>query len=255
MNMITRIALALLLCIGIVAPAAAQGSCVSPPAMTKSTTFIGHNWSMRNGIAWNSQTPYAACLGDGYARFELRDTPYDHGANDASKKRRAEIGTNVAWQNGVEYWFAYSIKAVAVGGNQTKMGDTQNQFQSTDGSSPAFSNRLQYCSGGPMCLVQTTRLTGGSTIKRGSGVFTLGAWHDVVDRIKFDPAGNGLVQTWLDGKLITNWSGAFGGSSGLRIGAYGQPLGGMVLVWEYKNISPFPSTASLYGRVLSPPPL
>ena len=216
----------------------------------------GHKWSHRNGLVWNTKVPYAVMLKSNALRFELHDTPSDRGPNDADFKRRAEIGTNVSWPTGRDIWFAYSVKTTITGGDITKLGNTQNQFQSTDGSSPAFSNRLQYCgaaSPSKACLVQTTRLTGGSTKTVGKGAYSLGVWHDVVDRVHFSAGGDGFVQTWLDGKLITDWHGAFGGSDGLRLGIYGAPLGGMSIVQEFKNISAFPSTTSLASRVTNPP--
>ena len=222
----------------------------------KSFNWLGRSWTNRNGMVWNTHVPYAVRLATGAIRFELHDTPSDRGPNDADFKRRAEIGTSVAWPNGKDIWFAFSVKDVITGGDLTKVGQTLNQFQSTDGSSPAFANRLQYCgdaSPSKICLVQTTRLTGGSTKTVGKGAYSLGQWHDVVNHIRFSSSGNGIVETWLDGKLITRWTGSFGGSDGLRLGNYGAPLGGMTQVREYKNISPFPSTNDLSARVSNPP--
>lgn len=211
---------------------------------------------MANGHAWNDQSMDTVCLGSGYAKFVLKDSPYYRGPNDDDHKRRAEIGTPVAWPMDQDIWFAFSVRDTITGGDITQLGQTLNQFQSTDGSSPAFANRIQYCgdaSPSKVCLVQTTRLTGGSTKTVGKGAYSLGEWHDVVNRIRFSASGNGVVETWLDGKLITSWTGAFGGSDGLRIGDYGAPLGGMTHVQEYKNISAFPSTTSLFYRVTNPP--
>lgn len=222
----------------------------------KSFNWLGRTWTNRNGMVWNTKVPYAVRLASGAIRFELHDTPNDRGPNDADFKRRAEIGTSVAWPNGKDIWFAFSVKDVITGGDLTKLGQTVNQFQSTDGSSPAFANRLQYCgdaSPSKVCLVQTTRLTGGSTKTVGKGAYSLGEWHDVVNHVRFSSTGNGIVETWLDGKLITRWTGSFGGSDGLRLGDYGAPLAGMTHVREYKNISAFPSTTDLSGRVANPP--
>lgn len=228
----------------------------SPPpigadGLANSFTALGHKWSERNGMAWNTACPYAVGIAGDRLRFELHDTPNDRGPNDPDHKRRCEIGTNVAWPN-TGFWFAYSVKTQIIGGDITDLGNTQNQFQSTDGSSPAYANRMQYDSGSPskVSLVQTARPTGGSSKEVGKGVYTLDEWHDVVNYIDF---AAGVAKTWLDGELITDFKGTFGGSDGLRLGIYGAPLGGMKIVQEYANVSAFPSAADLSGRVSNPP--
>ncbi|HEX8841586.1 MAG TPA: heparin lyase I family protein [Sphingomicrobium sp.] len=214
---------------------------------------------MANGTAWNSKTPYAVCLGttSDYVRFELRDTTNDHGANDASFKRRAEIGTNANYMNGTTYWMAYSVKAHVNGLNKS-LGNTFDQFQDPLGSSPSISHRLVYC-GGQACLLTTTRFdedgAGGATVNRGQVPFTLDTPHDIV--VQFQMGANGFEKTYLDGKLVSQYSGPIGtkvgDNYGLRIGTYGAPLSGMSIVQEYKNIAPFPSTASLSSRLTSSP--
>ena len=234
-------------------PEPPSGSFAPPPLgsdglANKYFEWDGRQWSNRNGMVWNDRVPYAVGLADGRLRFELHDTVNDRGPNDPDHKRRCEIGTNVNWPDD-GFWFAFSVKTDIIGGDLTDLGNTLNQFQSTDGSSPAFANRLQYIDG-KVYMVQTARPTGGSSKTIGKGLFELGVPHDVVNYINFR---DGVAKTWLDGKLITDWRGAFGGSDGLRLGSYGAPLGGMKIVQEYANISAFPSAASLEGRIANPP--
>jgi len=212
---------------------------------------------MANGRAWNTVTPHAVCLGTNsdYARFELRDSTYDHGPNDPSLKRRAEIGNNAGYRNGVTYWMAYRVRAHVEGLNRSP-GNTMDQFQDPLGSSPSISHRLVYCTSSPSlaCLRTTTRYdedgAGGATISRGEAPFALDMPHDIV--VQFQMGANGFEKTWLDGQLVSQYSGPIGTTMsdgyGLRIGTYGQPLSGMSIVQEYKNIAPFPSTTNLAAR-------
>ena len=234
-------------------------SCQTPAAGSTGVTWLGKKWKMANGRAWNNNTPYAVCLGStsDYVRFELRDTSYDHGANDPSTKRRAEIGVDPGYVNGVTYWMAYSIKS-HVNGLNKNLGNTMDQFQDPLGSKPSISHRLVYC-GGQACLLTTTRYdedgSGGLTVDRGQVPFALDTAHDIV--VQFQMGANGFEKTWLDGKLVSQYTGPIGTTKGdgygLRIGTYGAPITGMSIVQEYKNLAPLASTASLASRVTGAP--
>ncbi|HEX8840753.1 MAG TPA: hypothetical protein VF757_00490, partial [Sphingomicrobium sp.] len=162
----------------------------------------GRKWSMRNGRAWNVVTPYAVCFGttDDYVRFELRDSQFDHGANDETLKRRAEIGNNAGYRNGVTYWMAFSVRTHVDGLNKS-LGNTMDQFQDPLGSSPSISHRLVYCTTSPSlaCLRTTTRYDedgqGGATVNRGQVPFALDVPHDIV--VQFQMGANGFERTWL----------------------------------------------------------
>lgn len=241
--------------------AAAAYPCATPAVGSKSVTWNGRKYKMANGRAWNSQTPYAVCLGSSndYVRFELRDTSNDHGPNDASSKRRAELGTQAGYKNGVTYWVAYSTKA-HVNGLNKNLGQTMDQFQDPEGSSPSISHRLVNCSSpGGACMNTTTRYnqdgSGGKTVSRGQVPFALDVPHDIV--MQFQMGSNGFQKTWLDGKLVSDYKGPIGSSRqdgyDLRFGTYGAPISGMSIVQEYKNFSAFGSTASLSNRITSRP--
>ena len=245
----------------LVTASAAAYPCTTPASGSTSVSWLGKKFKMANGRAWNGATPYAVCLGSSndYARFELRDTSNDHGPNDASTKRRAEIGNNADYRNGVTYWMAYSVR-VHVDGLNKSLGNTMDQFQDPEGSSPSISHRLVNCSSpGGACLNTTTRYNqdgaGGKTVSRGQVPFALDTTHDLV--MQFQMGKNGFQKTWLDGKLVSDYQGPIGSavkdSYGLRIGTYGAPLSGMTIVQEYRNIAPFPSTASLDKRIASKP--
>ena len=243
----------------VTASSAAAYPCSSPAVGSKSVQWNGKKFKMANGRAWNSATGYAVCLGSNndYVRFELRDTSNDHGPNDASTKRRAEIGNDAGYKNGVTYWMAYSIKSTVNGLNKN-LGNTMDQFQDPEGSSPSISHRLVNCSSGA-CLNTTTRYNqdgaGGKTVSRGQVPFSLGVTHDLV--MEFQMGKNGFQKTYLDGKLVSEYHGPIGSSVqdgyGLRLGTYGAPLTGMSIIQEYKNIAPFPSTSSLNGRLSNAP--
>ena len=258
--MILRILLALAAFLAV--PAFAQTPCAPPAAASNGLVpqqghqWNGRSWSIRAGMVWNKAVPHAVCLGDNYARFELRDTPNDRGPNDAAKKRRAEIGTDAGYRNGTTYWVAYSFK-LHVEGINTKLGNTLDQFQDPEGSSPSISHRIVACSASSSraCLRTTTRVSGDSTISRGEVPISLDTPHDLV--MRFQMGALGFQETYLDGKLVSSYRGVIGSTRkdgyGLRIGAYGAPLGGMTLVWEYRNLTPLASTADLSARIAAPP--
>lgn len=227
--------------------------------------FLNLKLGMSNGMTWNHETPYAVCLGtdSDYVRFELRDTPFDHGQNDAAKKRRAEIGIATNSRNGVTYWFAYSNKTSIVAPNGLKnVGETQFQWQDPKGSSPSFAIRLVFCKTSPsqVCLRATTRYDedgkGGDTVTRGVTPYALGIAHNIVTKVQ--TGGSGLMEAYLDGQLFASYVGPIGTTQGdgydLRLGTYGAPLSGMTIVSEYKNIN-FPTTNDLSGRIGAAPAL
>lgn len=231
-----------------------------PNGLVQATGYPWHGrkYKMANGMAWNTKVPYAVRLGtdSDYARFELRDTPNDHGPNDPAKKRRCEMGTEAGWKNGVTYWFAFSFR-VHVDGLNKSLGQTLTQFQDPEGSSPSIAHRIQYDDKvpGKVILNTTTRVSGGSTISRGKVPLSLDTDHDLV--IEFQMGANGFERTWLDGKMVSEYHGVIGSTRkdgyGFRFGCYGAPLSGMTVVQEYKNFAPYASTADQSARISAPP--
>lgn len=222
-------------------------SCTNPASGTSTVSFMNRKFKMANGIPWNGgKSPYAVCLNNstGYVRFELHDTPYDHGSNDPSQKRRAEIGTSIDYVNGVTYTTEFDITSKVVGLNKA-LGNTMDQFQDPKGGSPSISHRLVYCtnSASLACLRTTTRYdedgAGGNTVNRGQVPFSLGVQHHV--KVTFQMGLNGSEVTTLDGLVVSQYRGPIGSSVangyGLRIGTYGAPLNGMAITQEYRNIA------------------
>lgn len=238
----------------------------SPPLQSngiavKQFSWNGHRWNNDSGQAWNEQVPYAIAISnDGRVRFELRDTPNDRGQVDPPHKRRAEISSKDAkFQNHVTYWMAYSFKThwscVACQVN-TGAGHESMQVHWPSGASPALAFRIvPYDSGAGFRV--TTRGEGQGNIPRYSGPISLDRCHDVVFR--FQLGARGFEEVWLDGKQVSNVHDVPVGTDNedgypMRFGPYSGELGGNLVVSEYSNLAPFPSTADLRARITSPPP-
>lgn len=236
---------------------------VSPPlnsdglAARNGLEWGGHSWGNNSGQTWNREVPYAVGLGtDGKSlRFELHDTPSDHGMKDPDDKRRAEIGSADDFLNGEEYWFAYSFKAEVENLNND-LGQTINQIHWPSGASPALAHRLVHLDGGAGFRV-TTRGDGQGNMTRATVPLELGKFHDIVVHFKLGAVG--FEKTYLNGELISDFAGPVGTDKedgySLRLGCYGAPLNGMKIVYHYKNISEFPKTTDLSERIINPPAL
>lgn len=236
-------------------------ACQAPASGLSTVAWNGRKYKMANGRAWNTLTAYALCLGTNgsdYARFELHDTPYDHGPNDVSTKRRDELGYNANSHNDVAYWFAADFK-LHVDGLKGSLGQTFYQWQDPKGSSPSAALRVVYCKTSPsfICLRATTRYDqgGGATVNRGDAPLSQDVVHNIVTRVQ--TGLNGSFDAYLDGRPFAHYAGPFGDTSlgasyGFRFGDYGAPLNGMTITYEYKHIV-FPTTADQSGRIALAP--
>lgn len=252
---------------GSVAPLTASTStsaaypCQAPPALSTGywsrTNMPWRNqmWGDNTGGTWNTQVqPYALCLGttNDYIRFELHDTSYDHGLNDPSTKRRAEIETNGKYVNGVRYQMAYSFRAHV---NNLKSGLTIRTMQVhwPSGASPAIGNTLIYQNGHAAFRV-TIKNDSIENANEGTVPLTLDAVHDVVTIFQLGGSGS-FEDTYLDGKLISHFAGPVGSLKGngykQRYGSYGQ-IPGMSSVVEYRNLQ-YLGTADLSARIAAAP--
>jgi len=236
-----------------------EGEFVHPPvgkdglSPRNGMLWNGHSWGNNSGQTWNLETPYAVGLGDGRLRFELRDTPNDHGMNDPDNKRRAEIGSADDFVNGKEYWFAYSI-LVDVENLNNSLGNSLMQIHWPSGASPALAARLVHKDNGAGLRI-TTRGDGQGNMTRGEVPFALKTPHDLVFHFKL--GANGFEKTYLDGELISDFTGPVGTDKedgySLRLGIYGAPLDEMKIIAEYRNIAEFPKTTDLSARIHNPP--
>ena len=237
----------------------------SPPLQSngvavKEFSWNGHRWNNDSGQAWNTQVPYAIAIGNnGRLRFELHDTPSDRGQVDPPHKRRSEISSKGdKFHNHVIYWMAYSFKthwgcvACQV---RTGSGHESMQVHWPSGASPPLAFRIAPFNGAAGFRV-TTRGDGQGNITRYTGPISLDQCHDVVFRFQLGAVG--FEEVWLDGRQVSKESNIPVGTDNedgypMRFGPYGGELGGNLIVSEYANIAPFPSTADLRARITRPP--
>jgi hypothetical protein len=244
--------------------ARASGGFASPPVRpdgvaVKRFSWDGHQWNNDSGQAWNAQVPYAIRISNDRIRFELRDTPNDRGLVDPPHKRRAEISSiGDRFRNHVDYWMAYSFKthwsciSCQVG---TGAGHESMQIHWPSGASPALAFRIVPYMGAAAFRV-TTRGEGQENTERYTGPISLDRCHDVV--FHFRLGAQGFAQVWLDGRQVANLHGIPVGTDNedgyaMRFGPYSGELNGNVVVSEYSNIGPFPSSADLTDRIRRPP--
>jgi hypothetical protein len=221
-----------------------------------------YKWNNDSGQVWNTQVPYAigkCTTSDGRRRwrFELHDTPYDHGLSDPSTKRRAEIGATASYEkfhNHITYWIAFSVLEHW----DNPLLDTElriSQFLHwPSGASPAGALTVANVNG-HIVLRVTTCGDSHVNIVRAQVPYTLDVPHDFV--IQTTPDGtNGVLNVWMDGKQILAFKGPVGSNIEdgytFRAGSYNH-LGGNRAVEEMGNIAPFPSTADLSARISAPP--
>jgi hypothetical protein len=237
----------------------------SPPLRSdkvavKQFSWNGHEWNNDSGQAWNAQVPYAIGISNDRIRFEIRDTTNDRGQVDPPHKRRAEISSKgKKFRNHVGYWMAYSFKthwSCVPCQVQTGAGHESMQVHWPSGASPPLAFRIVPYMGAAAFRV-TTRGEGQENIDRYTGPIALDRCHDVV--FHFQLGAQGFAEIWLDGRQVANLHGIPVGTDNedgyaMRFGPYSGELGGNVVVSEYSNIGPFPSTVDLSARIRRPPP-
>jgi hypothetical protein len=250
--------------------AATDETCVLPAAPTSTglqpKPFVDGalKWNNDSGQTWNTQVPYAigkCTTADGRRRwrFELHDTPFDHGQSDPSTKRRAEIGATASYErfhNRTTYWLGFSVlEHWDCPTCQTELRISQF-LHWPSGASPAGAFTVANV-GGKIVLRVTTCGDSHVNIVRAQVPFTLDVPHDFVIQVKPDGT-NGLLNVWMDGKQILALTGVPVGSNvedgyTFRAGSYNHLGAGNRAVEEMGNIAPFPSTVSLAGRITAPP--
>jgi hypothetical protein len=241
-------------------PAPLLSTGLEPKAFSDGTEKLNND----SGQTWNTQVPYAigkCTTSDARRRwkFELHDTPNDHGQSDPSNKRRSEVRATASFErfhNNITYWHAFSFKEhwdcpACMKGNEV----TIMQMHWPSGASPPFAFRAVGFNGG-MGFRISTRGDSQNNITRYTGPLTGDVEHDVVYTFKLN-GSSGDLTVWLDAKKVLDLHGVPIGSLtedgySFSFGPYGQLHGNLVTA-EYGNIAPFPSTADLSSRISAPP--
>jgi hypothetical protein len=214
---------------------------------------MGHKWGNNSGQTWNKLVPYAIGLADGSLRTELHDTTNDHGLNDPSFKRRAEIGSADTFRNGVEYWSAYAFASTVTNLNSGFNVRISQPCHWPSGASPAIGHTIAGTKAGIEFRVSLKNDNTGNVIK-GRAPIANGSRNDVVMNFKLGTSG--FVRVWLNGKQIVNFTGFVGSAKedgySNRLGNYGT-LNGASVVTVYDNIAAFPKSDNLSARITAPP--
>jgi hypothetical protein len=194
----------------LVTSAASSYACAAPTPLSTGyvarTGYVwnGQKWGMNNGLTWNRNTPYALCMGTGsdYLRFELHDTPFDHGQNDPSTKRRDEIGSASTFRNGVDSWLGYSFRTQVTNLRQG-FSVRLMQVHWPSGASPAVGHSLKYANGG-LAMVVSTKNDSTDNVQRGTPVpIAQGQVYDVVVHFKLGTFDS-FEDTYVNGKLVSH---------------------------------------------------
>lgn len=234
--------------------AAQFGSTLINGLTPKFSQWAGHSWSVDTGSAWNPNMDYSWRTTPDKCRFELHNTLQDRGQLDPTYKRRAEIhDPKSTFLNGLVYWHAFTFLDFPWSTMPNVSEGTIMQMHWPSGASPAFAFRRT-----PQGQFRiTTRGDTTSNTTRYTGALSFGVPHDVVYCFKLDGT-NGHLDVWVDGNHVLSLTGVPIGSKTengcyLGIGPYFGGGTSSVIVQEYANLAPFPSTTSLSSRVTSRP--
>jgi hypothetical protein len=219
----------------------------------------GHKWGNNSAQTWNTKAPYAVglCENPEALRFELHDTPWDHGSGDEkigeSFKRRAEIGSEDKFKNGVDYWLYYAfLPDLDILPAGLTLRTSQTHWPS--GASPANGDTI-LAQKGALMFRTTIKTDTSESITMATVPSANRQVHHVVKHFRL--GASGFLQTWFDGKPIVDFKGQIGSTKldgyPLRFGLYGV-LKGAKAVATYANLSAFPSSEDLSALIANPPP-
>lgn len=234
--------------------------------------WLGNAASVRLvGTAGTTNTctqPWAIRLnpnGKPIQRFEVR--PGDKWSGDAATdKERSEMAvTAPLLAFNTDYWISYSFNIDYPDPNTSSL-HIMGQLHSTPDAGDADVSPIFDCtlvSGASTFAIRTRTslddpiLTSPTpTTHYTQANFTRHTWHNIVHRIKVDPAGAGLLDSYLDGSQVVAFTGAIGyvdvNGPYWKWGLYSGEVG-YTRVIKYANLEI--STASLIGRVASPLPI
>jgi hypothetical protein len=146
--------------------------------------------------------------------FAFQLAPNDT-STSGSKRSEFELPPNVT--NGNTYWIAFSVNVQDWGtlnnGDAALFGTQVHSGDSSKGYSPSFA-LVTYGgpSGGRTFQVFRTYTSGGSqnTFKYPEIPIRFGQWTDFVFKFRHALDGSGLLQVWMDGQQIVDYSGPIG---------------------------------------------
>jgi hypothetical protein len=146
--------------------------------------------------------------------FEFQVAPNDPNTS-GSKRSELEFPPNV--QNGKTYWIAFSVNVqdwgALPGGDEALFGTQVHSGDSSRGLSPSFSLVSYGSSGGRTFQVFRTSHTSGTSqtmFKYPQIPIRFGQWMDFVFKFRHATDSSGLLQVWMDGQQIVDYTGPIG---------------------------------------------
>ncbi|HWI38609.1 MAG TPA: heparin lyase I family protein [Burkholderiales bacterium] len=149
----------------------------------------------------------------------LKVFAFQLGPNDpttsGSKRSEFEFPPNV--ENGKTYWIAFSLNVQDWGslpsGDDALFGTQVHSGDSSKGFSPSFSLVSYGSSGGRTFQVFRTSNTSGTSqtmVKYPEIPIRFGQWTEFVFKFRHATDNSGLLQVWMDGQQIVDYSGPIG---------------------------------------------
>jgi hypothetical protein len=136
-------------------------------------------------------------------------------STSGSKRSEIQFPSNI--ENGKTYWIAFSVNVQDWGtlpsGDASLFGTQVHSGDSSKGYSPSFA-LVTYggATGGRTFQVFRNYTTGGSQVsfKYPDIPIRFGQWMDFVFKFRHALDGSGLLQVWMDGQQIVDYSGPIG---------------------------------------------
>jgi hypothetical protein len=218
-------------------------------------TWNGHKWRCAMGSTWHAGMDHSLRLTPERARFEIRESVFDHGPADPPGKRRSEIRIpkSPRLPNGVPLWGAMSFLHHHwddPAGMARNWGGVHGQLHigSNFGGSPAVAFRRTRRGD---FAVTTRGESDRDGTRRYEGPLSFGQLHNLVYRVVLNPRGGALI-VWLNGQAIVDVKDVSIGSSEAEcywsIGCY--YAGGVTcpIIAEYGDHI-YPSPSDLRRRI------
>jgi hypothetical protein len=146
--------------------------------------------------------------------FEFQVAPNDP-TTSGSKRSELEFPPNI--ENGKTYWIAVSVNVQDWGalpnGDDALFGTQVHSGDSSKGFSPSFSLVSYGSSGGRTFRVFRTSHTSGTSqtmFKYPEMPIRFGQWMDFVFKFRHATDNSGLLQVWMDGQQIVDYTGPIG---------------------------------------------
>lgn len=214
------------------------------------------------GSTWWPNMDQCLRLTTDRARFEIRDTPFDHSRTDPPGKLRSEIsgslpGDRSRLPNNVALWGAMSFihhPWADPAGMAKLLGGVHGQIHigRTFGGSPAVAFRR---TGTGAFAITTRGQHAPHNALRYTGPVSFGQVHDLVYRVILHPS-EGALAVWLHGEPIVDIVGVSIGTehaeSYWNLGCYYAGRTTCPVVAEYANHI-YPGAVDLRSRIAHPP--